>query len=286
MTAVCSQKPPLHRDRHTKRGAPRLRDTADAEEDDRSTAAVDGPRKAVRVLLLQGKSFALFFTLASWCLLVNRVGEPPDSSCVVRAAKCGKMAEERERVRRQLALDTKRRQRLFEEKAKEREAAEEELVRALPASRWFRGPSTHSSSFPPSPHLLLLPRPPSTIFFLLSFLVHDGVTPMFPHPPSVPTHFPLLRFSTNRLSVSSRSARLSASAPPLTSTNPRSAPSRRADCAFFARARAALARSATAALGEPHRTPGERRGPTRRSEAASPQPSRASGQATTLPTPL
>ena len=47
------------------------------------------------------------------------------------------MAEERERVRRQLALDTKRRQRLFEQKAKEREAAEEELVRA------------HHSPFPP-----------------------------------------------------------------------------------------------------------------------------------------
>ena len=39
------------------------------------------------------------------------------------------MAEERERIRRQLALETKRRQRLFEQKAKEREVAEEELVR-------------------------------------------------------------------------------------------------------------------------------------------------------------
>ena len=69
------------------------------------------------------------------------------------------MAEERERVRRQLALDTKRRQRLFELKAKEREAAEEELVRAYhspfpplsPTALDERGPPlyrTYSFLFP------------------------------------------------------------------------------------------------------------------------------------------
>jgi hypothetical protein len=43
------------------------------------------------------------------------------------------MADERERVRRQLALDTTRRQRLFEHRAREREAAEEDLVRQPPS---------------------------------------------------------------------------------------------------------------------------------------------------------
>jgi len=42
------------------------------------------------------------------------------------------MAEERERVRRQLALDTKRRQRLFVNRAERAATAEQDLVRAAP----------------------------------------------------------------------------------------------------------------------------------------------------------
>ena len=62
------------------------------------------------------------------------------------------MAEERERVRRQLALETKRRRRLFEEKARAQQEAEEELVRpsSPPRERSLRRPAL-------SPH-----QPPAT----------------------------------------------------------------------------------------------------------------------------
>jgi hypothetical protein len=60
------------------------------------------------------------------------------------------MSEERERVRRQLALDTKRRQRLFASKAAAAVAAEEEMVRGVSPSR----AGVPNRFFPPHPSQL------------------------------------------------------------------------------------------------------------------------------------
>jgi hypothetical protein len=56
------------------------------------------------------------------------------------------MLDERERVRRQLALETKRRRELFEKKAKARAALEEEMVRI--SRRSPRVPSSAPRSIP------------------------------------------------------------------------------------------------------------------------------------------
>ena len=60
--------------------------------------------------------------------------------------------DDRERTRRQLALETKRRQKLFEEKAKRRQMEEEKLVRVATNPDRFLGQRSFAAApVPPSP---------------------------------------------------------------------------------------------------------------------------------------
>lgn len=63
--------------------------------------------------------------------------------------------DDRERTRRQLALETKRRQKLFEEKAKRRQMEEEKLVRLARAPTDLDSSVNADSSRSPVQHVLL-----------------------------------------------------------------------------------------------------------------------------------
>ena len=70
--------------------------------------------------------------------------------------------DDRERTRRQLALETKRRQKLFEEKAKRRQMEEEKLVRvATSPDRFFGQRSFLPFPRPTRPTLTTVPLPAS-----------------------------------------------------------------------------------------------------------------------------